>query len=345
MDDFEKSGIGSQLENMASLGRELEEQLLREREYSEELRQYATVVLSKLRERESQLQAQSVKLQTLHASYRKACVDLNESNTHHQKTRSELARFQAVWTEISERDKKVQKIIHDFDVQLGENRSLELKIKDLSNQLEFEKIERARTDRQLSVQRQELQVALLRAHAGEAHANELSREFEAAENKLRIEQGIERASLIEAADAAEKKRAQADTALANALQDVAMAKSELSALRKASELWTEEQLTALQSEYERKMGLLRVECALAFELLTTERSRAKAIADGLLDEWDRPGSELCRVLERDWLENWQMSLSQRSVQARMIAAAPETSAKPPTQPKKIVSRPKLFSAN
>ncbi len=172
------SQLGHQLESLASAGRNLETALLREREYSKQLREYINNVINRFNSLQKVEKEQARELQELRTAVKESSRRINELTTDLAKVRSELEKYRTAWTEVLNREQQAQVALSRMDATQKRVSELDSALKLMEQRYQSEKSQRERVESQVNVHRTELQNTLVRLHSSEARFNDMTKELE-----------------------------------------------------------------------------------------------------------------------------------------------------------------------
>ncbi len=173
------SQLAHQIETIAAASRTLEGALLRERNYSKQLREYVNQVIARMHFFQKQEQETTERLKELQSNRDQNTKQAQELAAELQKARNELAQYRNAWGQILAREKHAQYILSRGEVSVKRIQELELALSTLEKRIEAEKSGREKAEGHASTHRQELQTALVRLHSSEARYNDMARELEA----------------------------------------------------------------------------------------------------------------------------------------------------------------------
>jgi chromosome segregation ATPase len=173
------SQLAHQIETIAAASRALETALIRERNYSKQLREYVNQVIMRMHSLQKQEQEASDKLKEIQTGRDTSAKQIQELGAELDKTRKELTQYRNAWGQILAREKHAQYILSRGEISAKRIQELELSLGTLEKRVAAEKSAREKAESHVSTHRQELQTALVRLHSSEARYNDMARELEA----------------------------------------------------------------------------------------------------------------------------------------------------------------------
>ncbi|MFL5814778.1 MAG: hypothetical protein ACJ763_14480 [Bdellovibrionia bacterium] len=173
------SQLAHQIETIAAASRALETALIRERNYSKQLREYVNQVITRMHFLQKQEQEATDKLKEIQAGRDTSSKQIQELGAELDKTRKELTQYRNAWGQILAREKHAQYILSRGETSAKRIQELELALGTLEKRVAAEKTAREKAEGHVSMHRQELQTTLVRLHSSEARYNDMARELEA----------------------------------------------------------------------------------------------------------------------------------------------------------------------
>jgi chromosome segregation ATPase len=173
------SQLAHQIESIASASRSIETALMRERNYSKQLREYAQQIITKLHFLQRQEKEATDRLREIQSHRDENARQVKELSAELQKSQQELLRFRNAWSQIQAREKHAQYVLSQGETSAKRIQELEIALSALEKRLQVEKSSREKAEGHVATQRQELQTALVRLHSSEARYNDMARELEA----------------------------------------------------------------------------------------------------------------------------------------------------------------------